>query len=453
MTGPQVSEVESVFAESAAIRIGAQRGALLAPHQQSGDQVEPNDPQLLSKQKDADNAFGENSVLSDGFAAARGSGLRRVLLIGVDFQDDGQGGDVDGFDETFGDSEATDSFTLSHTPVTDVSTVEVDGVVADTITFVTDEDTDLDALSPTGNEVFINPDTGEGRAWTDTTGSSTGIIVTYTAHDWTAAFKALSDQNYEYFAPANRPLNFQNYGIYKAFVSEALDENKLIATTLPSAPVFADMKPLVEAFPSTERELFSTAVADYSGDFTSGHFGRVTSSDVIATLKMQDAAGGVTFNEGIKRVDYGPEVGLDGTDTWHEIGVVAVYRKKTTGEFKYSSSRAMTSPSADIRNHYTARQRRFAEEDLGAATEAARELTDRDLSMSEGGLSRFTGVIEGRLRMLQGKGIIADPELDPPIFDELTQDQLKKGIFDRYELSTRLPGQMSLARFELRLRN
>ncbi|MWG36460.1 hypothetical protein [Halomarina oriensis] len=97
--------------------------------------------------------------------------------------------------EVIGDSDTSSvsSGSVQNTPMAGHVTaqVSIDGTDLDTVTAVTDSPPDADA-TPESTEAFVNYDTGEVVTGETSSGTGTGIEVTYTHLDWTSAFAQLN---------------------------------------------------------------------------------------------------------------------------------------------------------------------------------------------------------------------------------------------------------------------
>jgi hypothetical protein len=117
-------------------------------------------------------------------------------------------------DEVLGDSDTTSvsSGTVSNTPISESAdvTVSVDGTSM-TVIYVTESPPDSDT-TPGTEEAHVNTDTGEVVTGTSSSGTGSGIQVSYTYTDWTPAFDQLNQDEVDVATLSNARLNKSGIG-------------------------------------------------------------------------------------------------------------------------------------------------------------------------------------------------------------------------------------------------
>lgn len=434
----QTNKITVREGQGGAVRQGANQLALVAPIE-GGATISANVVKKVTRTSDAETWFGAGTKLALGVAAALGSGMKFVYAVAVAAKTGSA------FTQTFGANPTvvtTGTLTSANMPLTAVTAATRDGTnILAGVKFTHD----IDTAVPAAAEVYFNPKTGEFKLGTATTGAGAGFIVTYTAHDWSAAFDALNAYLYEVVTVAGYAYTAQNYGIIDKVVSEATTDNKIVATALASAVLPADVKLMVE---SLRNGRLVIAAAHYTGDMASAFGAMIAKSRVGATLKEQEAPSGVSYTGTYVRSDFGDEESpVDGT--FHEMGVNAVFLDNGN-TYRLSNDRA----SVGLTDFYvfkgTQRSVRYCEVVIDDELLALRRASEDAIPFTAGGLALVRGHILSALGFLRDEGVIDGNfvVVMPEIGDISASDKAAR-ILPGVDVSVTLTGQVHMIKLDL----
>lgn len=442
---------ETVIIETTTLVAGAVRQtgglALLAPL--DGDAtVSANVVKKYRRASDVKTDHGDGSLLHEGAKAAFGSGIASLFAIGVD--------EVTGspFSQTRGDTAAVNEDTdansggvFTNMPLTSVTSASRDGTnILAGVKFTT---ADPSTITPAAAELYINPKTGKWKLGTATTGGGPGLVITFSSHDWTSAFEVLENEVFEYLVPAGSPFTAANYGIYDAFVTEAIASKKVVAGALASgvAPGDVDGSPTNFDVQGFRNGLLYLIAGHYTGDLTSAIGAYLAKSRVNATTKEQLAPTGVTFTQGYLRSEYGDEES-PASGTFHYIGVNAVY-KDEGGSYRITNDRADTGLTDFYRFHSSYRSVRYCEVSIESDVIAARRASNIALPYTDQGIAAIKTVIEGVLGRIQKEGVIDEYIVTMPALADISSTDRLNRVLPGVDVYVRLAGQIHLVKLDL----
>lgn len=438
MAGTETVVITTKLGAGGADRQGANQLALLAPLG-AGASVAANVVKKYRRVSDAEADHGVGSQLALGVKAALGSGIPFAFTVGV-AQKAGSP-----FTETFGAGSAVQSGTLTaaNLPLTEILSVTRDGtaIPAASISY-----THLDPTTQTvaAGKFLVNPKTGKWKGGDLTTGAGAGYVIQYQSHDWTAALAKLDLDKYEVHAPAGFPFNAQNYGVYDALLTHAVEENKIIAAALDSGAKPADVSALVGAVRSGRLYLLAAHSGD---DVTSAFAAKVAKTPVNGTLKEQKAPEGVSYTDSYLRADFDDEEN-PATGSFHQMGVNAVFKDRA-GTFRISNDRAATGlTDAERFGSYRRSVRRCEVEVEDRLLEVRRRSTDA-IPFTEVGLGIIRNTIASALGFLRDEGIIDTALIAMPQLADISDGDRANRVVPGIDVSVRLTGQVHLVKLDL----
>jgi len=455
--GPDFSETATTIVGGPGATSG--RGlAIMAPHVPSGDQVSANVVKKLKLQRFADAYFGAGSLLAEGFRAAKNSGVKEVLLVGVAPRVGSP------FTETFGANPGpgvtTGTLTAANMPIrkSDITTLSRDGVnILPNLVFTKNTGAALTGMTVAAGAIAINGFTGEYKLGTATTGNGAGLIVTYASHDRDEAIQQLDLNDYEYLQEAGATFGDDHHGVNQYVLQHAFDFNKMMALAFPSGALPADVKAAVEAQAATmsarsggdgDGRLMLLG-AYYTGDLTCALAGQLASRPVNSTRKLQKAPAGVTYTGSYTKDDFGSELEpVDGT--FHEMGANAVYQTDT-GAYEISNDRSCTTIDSKMKFHSTARMVRRAETDIDKRLLVLRRSSDISIAMSQSGILAISNVLESICGQLRNEGIIDQFNVESPDIEDIPQEDRSNRLLDYFDVRVRLTGQVHFIRLSLQV--
>lgn len=423
-------------------RRGAGQVALLAPLE-GGATVSAGIFSRYLRPEDAVTDFGAGTDLAEAVTAALDAGAPVVYAGGVPILTGSP------FTETFGagSSITTGTLTAARMPITSITSVTRDGTVITPNIVYTHGDPTL--LTPAANAIAINPYSGAFKLGTATTGASSGLVVVYASHDWDSAFASLDLKDYEYHAPAGRPFNAANYGLYRKFMTHANTQNKLVAAAFESGVAPEDVDDLVTAFHTLNGGRLKLLAAYYTGDLSAAFMGNEASRPVHGTSKEQPAPDGVVYTDTYLPNEFGTEEVPDAAD-FHGFGANAVYQDRL-GVYRITNDRAATALGDFERFHSTRRSIRRTVQDVEDSLLAARQGNPLAFPYTDAGLLAIKGNIERTLSALADEGVI-DREFNEvrmvPLSLISDADRLNR-VVPGVDVFIRLSGQVHLIKINL----
>lgn len=207
-------------------------------------------------------AFGDGSDVHNAASEAFAEGVGAVWAIVLEA--------TETTEVVGGESEATNTGTVSTVPISGTSPVaiQVDGTGTD-VSAVTESP----PSQPSAGEAVYNADTGEVSTGDSTSGSGTGIEVTYTTLSWTAALDELADVGADLVALAEQRIGRAGIGDMDELLTWADGNDVAVPVVYPNGQSYSDVtEGLDEAHDvgSYLTSKYGLPIASESGDNVAG---------------------------------------------------------------------------------------------------------------------------------------------------------------------------------------
>lgn len=353
---------------------------------------------------------------------------------------------------TFGDGSALADGDVpdADVPLTSITSATKDSVAIPAADIVyLESDAAVTAYVFTGSQkMAINMVTGKIKLSSATSGLGAGLVLVAVKHDWAGAFEILGEEDYEYIAPAGYTYEAKNAGVWSAFLTHAVDDNKMLAAALPSGATVAVHDDFVLV--TREGRLSILAVKEYTGDGTSAYVGYRAKWPTNAQIKLQPAPRTLTITKGYTFGEYGGHKS-PASGTWHNIGVNAVFKHR--GAWLISASRASTGLTVKDRFDYLMRIVREVQEDLQATLTSMIQSDPSGNGMTQGSLDNIFSTLDGRLRGFVANGRLSDTNgysLRVPAITAHTTSQIDNGEVGTIEV--RLKPNRQIGYFDIKLK-